>query len=157
MYCPVCGSGVKPTLSYCNHCGAKLKGTKGDGITRPAEVSPESLVLGIIAVFVFGLGAIIGLMAVMKGVFASEPGLINFFTLLSFLLMLVIEGVFIWMLLGRRRGTQAEGGAEQLRDQVAKELGAAREQELPEPAPSVSEHTTRNLEPALPKQPTIHQ
>ena len=157
MYCSSCGSGVKPTLSYCNHCGAKLKGAKGDGVARSVEVSPESLVFGIIAVFVFGIGAIIGLMVVMKEVLASQPGLINFFTMLSFLLMLVIEGVFIGMLLSRRRGAQEVGDAERLRDQAAKELGAACEQALSEPVPSVSEHTTRSLEPALPKQPTIHQ
>jgi hypothetical protein len=98
-----------------------------------------------------------GLMATMKAVLAFNPGLINAFTLLSFLLMLVLEGVFIWMLLGRRRGAQEVGDAERLRDQAAKELGAAHGRALPEPVPSVTEHTTRAFEPALPKQPKNHE
>jgi|SRR5262245_30539524 len=157
MYCSSCGSAVKPTLSYCNHCGAKLRGAKGDSVTRSAEVSPETLVPAIVALFVLGLGAIIGLMVVMKEVFAFNPGVILACTLLSFLLMLVVEGVFIWMLLSRRRGAQEVGDAERLRDQAAKELGAAPGRALPEPEPSVTEHTTRALEPALPKQPKIHE
>src|SRR5215475_8899020 len=110
MYCSSCGSAVKSTLSYCNHCGAKLRGAKGDSVTRPAEVSPETLVPAIVALFVLGLGAIIGL---------------------------VVEGVFIWMLLSRRRGAQEVSDAERLRDQAAKELGAAPGRALPEPEPSV--------------------
>ena len=89
------------------------------------------------AVFVFGLGAIIFLMMAMKLVFGSENlGLIIFFTLISFLIMLMVEGVFIWMLLGRKKGAK----------EAAKELNEAEARMLPEPAMSITEHTTRNLE-----------
>ena len=154
MYCWSCGSAVKPTLSYCNRCGAKLSGTKSDGVTTPAELSP--LVAAIVAAFVFGLGVTIGLMFAMKMV-GFNPGLITALTLLSFLLMLVIEGVFIWMLLSRKRGAKEGGDTARLKEQAAKELGAAREQVLPEPGPSITEHTTREFEPALPKPPKIHE
>src|SRR5262245_43261848 len=156
MYCSSCGLGIKPTLSYRNHCGARLKEGKDQAVTRSRQVAPEFLVFGIVAAFVFGLGAIICLVGVMKG-FAFEPGLINFFTMLSFLLLLAIESLFSWMLLHRHTGVKEERGAERLRDQQAKEIGPAVEQGFPDPVPSVSEHTTRGLETALPKQPTIHQ
>ncbi len=90
------------------------------------------------AVFVFGLGAIIFLMMALKMVFGPENmGLIISFTFLSFLIMLAVEGVFVWMLLSRKKGDK----------KAAKELGETRPRMLPEPALSVTEHTTRTLEP----------
>lgn len=132
MYCSTCASAVSPNLTYCNHCGAKLSGAKGDNITK-------NLLFFMTANFVFGLVAIIFLMMAMRMVFGPENiGLIIFFMLISFLIMLVVEGVFIWMLLGRKKGAK----------EAAKELNEAEAEArmLPEPAMSVTEHTTRNLE-----------
>src|SRR5262245_61321613 len=100
MYCSSCGTLAVSGLSYCNHCGAKLRGD--ESLTKSSEVKPEILVAAIAFVFVGGLAAIIGLMAVLKSVFnqPGEMGLIIFFTLISFLFMLGIEAVFIWKLFG---------------------------------------------------------
>lgn len=137
MYCSTCGKAVTPGLSYCNHCGAKLSGAKGDGITKSSDVKPETLVGAMVAVFIFGLGAIIFLMMALKMVFGPENlHLIIAFTSLSFLIMLAVEGVFLWMLLGRKNGAK----------EAAKELSEARARMLPEPVLSVTEHTTRTLE-----------
>src|SRR6185503_16269647 len=98
MYCSKCGSAVSPNLTYCNHCGAKLSGAKGDDITK-------NLLFFMTAVFIFGLAAIIVLMMATKFVFGPENmGLIIFFTLISFLIMLAVEGVFVWMLFSRKKG-----------------------------------------------------
>ena len=130
MYCSTCASAVSPNLTYCNHCGAKLNGTKSDSITK-------NLLFFMTAVFVFGLGAIILLMMALRMVFGPDHlGLIVSFTLLSFLIMLAVEGVFIWMLLGLKKGAK----------ETAKELGEAKARRLPEPVSSVTEHTTRTLE-----------
>lgn len=148
MYCSSCGRAVTPGLSYCNHCGARLAEAKGDGVARSSEVKPENLLFFITAVFIFGLGAIIGLMTVMKFVFGPENlGLTIFFTLLSFLIMLAVEGVFVWMLLGRKKAAKGAGGTEQLKKQTTNELSEAEARMLPEPVLSVTEHTTRTLEP----------
>src|SRR5215208_4173968 len=111
MYCSSCGTTAIPSLSYCNHCGAKLREAKDDSISKSSEVRSETLVWAMVAVFVFGLGAIMGLLAVMKSVFAlpDNIGLVIFFTLISFLIMVAAEGVFIWMLLGRKRGLTVAG------------------------------------------------
>ena len=148
MYCSTCGSAVSPNLTYCNQCGARLSGAKGDD-TKSSEVKPEILVGAIAAVFIFGLGAIVGLMAVLKRVFnqADNLGLIIFFTLISFLIMLAVEGVFIWMLLGRKKSAKEADDTKQLKKQTAKELKEATAGMLAEPAFSVTEHTTRTLEP----------
>jgi divalent metal cation (Fe/Co/Zn/Cd) transporter len=102
-------------------------------------VKPETLVGAIAAVFIFGLGAIIFLMMAMKMVFGAEYlPLVIAFTLLSFLIMLAVEGVFVGML---RRGKK---GAKE----AARELSEAKARVLPEPPLSVTEHTTNLLETA---------
>src|SRR4051812_38746431 len=95
MYCSACGVAVGQGLSYCNYCGEKLNGAKGDGVIKSPEVKPELLVSAMVAVFVLGLPAIIVLMGVMKAVLNLNLGLILAFTVLSFLIMLLIEGVII--------------------------------------------------------------
>src|SRR5712691_13197212 len=103
MYCSTCGVAVTPGLSYCNHCGEKLSGAKSDSPIKSREVRPESLVGAMVFTFVFGLGAITLLMGMMKAVLQFEAGQILAFALLSFLIMLSLEGVFIRLLFRRRR------------------------------------------------------
>ena len=146
MYCSSCGAAVATGVSYCNICGAKLSAAKSVGITPPAELFPESLVWAIVTVFIIGLGCTIGLMAVMKD-FEFSKGSILGFTSLLFLLTLVIEGVFIGMLLGRKRGAKVVGDTKGLKPAATTELGPADAKALPEPVPSVTEHTTRAFEP----------
>ena len=145
MYCSSCGAAVAKGLSYCNQCGAKLSGAKG-GVTKSAELFPDSLVWAIVSVFVVGLGCIIGLMAVMKD-YGFNQLLIIACTLLIFLLMLAVEGVFISMLFSRNGGAKEMSDTEPLKEQATKEVGAAQARVFPEPMPSVAEHTTRAFDP----------
>jgi uncharacterized membrane protein len=144
MYCSSCGAAVAQGLNYCNYCGAKLNGEKGDNAIKSSEVKPGSLVWGMVAVLVFGFVGIVFLMMAMKMVGFNE-GQILAFTILSFLIMLLVEGVFIWQLLRRKRGAE-ETRDTALSKQARKEL-AAQARVLPEPVPSVTEHTTRAFEP----------
>jgi hypothetical protein len=142
MYCSSCGVSVVQGLSYCNHCGAKLT---AENTTKSSEVKTESLVWAMVAVLVFGFVAIVFLMMAMKMV-GLNVGQILAFTILSFLIMLLVEGVFTWQLLLRKRGAEI-GNIALAKDQTTKELDAAQARLLPEPMPSVTEHTTRTFEP----------
>jgi hypothetical protein len=147
MYCSLCGVAMTRGLSYCNHCGAKLTERTGDNAVKSSEVKPESLVWAMVAVLVFGFVAIMFLLMAMKMV-GMERGPILGFTTLSFLIMLVVEGVFIWQLLSRKRGTEEAADTVLLKDHSTKELYEAAEgRVLPEHMPSVTEHTTRAFEP----------
>ena len=139
MYCSSCGIAVAQGLSYCNHCGAKLN--RGDSNSKSSEVRLDSLVFGMLATFVFGLIGITVLMGVMKAVLGLPVERVLAFSLLPFLMMLLMEGVFIRLMLRRNRGT------EQIKEKVTSELEAAQARVLPEPMSSVTDHTTRAFDP----------
>ena len=147
MYCSSCGVVVAQGLSYCNYCGAKFSGAKGDNVIKSPEVRPGLLVSAMVAVFVVGLVAITMLMGMMKAVLHLNVGQILAFTTLSFLIMLFLEGVFIRLLLRRQGGAEEAGDTAPVKGQATKELDAAQAGVLPEPVPSVTEHTTRAFDP----------
>ena len=151
MYCSSCGVAITAGLPYCNYCGEKLSGPKSDRIVKSPEVRPESLLGAMVCTFVFGLGAITVLVGVMKAVLHLEVGLILAFALLSFVIMLSLEGVFIRLLLRRKRGAEEAGDTVVLKGQATRDLDAAQARGLPEPMPSVTEHTTRAFEPIYPE------
>jgi hypothetical protein len=138
---------VAQGLSYCNYCGAKLSGAKDDNLIKSPEVKPELLVSAMAGVFILGLIAITMLVGVMKVILQLEGGLILAFALLCFLIMLSLEGVFLRLLFRGRRGTEEAGDNVRFKGQATKELDAARAGLLPEPVPSVTEHTTRTFDP----------
>jgi uncharacterized membrane protein len=100
----------------------------------------------MVAVLVFGFVAIVFLMMAMKMV-GLNVGQILAFTILSFLIMLLVEGVFIWQLLRSKRGGERSGDTVLFKEQSTNELEAAHARVLAEPMPSVTEHTTRAFEP----------
>lgn len=150
MYCSTCGSAVPQNLSFCNRCGTEVSGGKAGGINGQSELSPNALLNAVVAVFVLGLGAIVGLMALMKVGPGIDP-IILAAAILSFLLMLVIEGVLVGLLLTGKRRARGAGRAGRPKEQTTRELAEAQARVLPEPVPSVTEHTTRSFEPIYSK------
>ena len=153
MYCSSCGMAVSPGLSYCNRCGAELN-AKDLSPNKRSEASQESLVFLLAAVTVFGVGAVIGLMAVMSEVAHFNTGLIAAFSLLVFLILLGVDSVIIWLLLRPSR----DAGEAYFRTHHAKlttnELAESKARVLPEPSFSVTDHTTHTLESAERKSQT---
>lgn len=145
MYCSSCGVAVAQGLTYCNYCGAKLNRAEDSG-NESSDVRPGGLLTMMVATFVMGTFVIAMLMGVMKVIvnFGFVP--IMFFTLLSFLIMLTLEGIFIKLLFSRKRGSHEPRETQQNNRGTTKELAA--KSRLPiEPIPSVTEHTTRAFDP----------
>src|SRR6266436_6507575 len=145
MYCSSCGVAVTQGLPYCNYCGAKL--SSGDSGDKPPDTRPAGLVGGLVtmmvATFVMGLFAITIFMGVMKSVLHFEYGPLVAFTTLSFLIMLMLEGIFIRLLFRpfKHRDSEPRNTFQNNRAST-KELEA--QSRLPmEPVSSVTEHTTR--------------
>ena len=151
MYCSTCGVPVAQGLSFCKHCGAKLSDGKGDDFARYSELRAESfLIMLMVAVFIFGLGAITVLMAVMKNGLNFEAPQVIPFAITGFVMLFLLEAMLIWRLLRRDRFAKASDAAALTpSEQTTKELDAARARALPGgmPPPSVTEHTTRAFEP----------
>lgn len=125
-----------------------MRKTTVESASKQSESFPESLVWAIASVFIVGIGSIIGLMAVMKQALHFDNSVILAVTLLSFLLLFVIEGAFIWLLFSRRKSsTKERDEAERTEEQTTRELDAAQARVLPEHMPSVTEQTTRTFEP----------
>ena len=143
MFCSSCGVAVAQGLSYCNYCGAKLNDD-----SKPGELRPETMVFGMLATFIFGTVVITALMAVMRNTLGMEPRQIVPLAAICFLLMLILEGVFIGLLLQRTRAKKPVTSAH-LHEKTTKELDAAQDRLLPEPIPSVTEHTTRAFDPVF--------
>jgi hypothetical protein len=144
MYCSVCGVSVAQGLSYCNYCGAKLSGTADNEPETPA-VRPEFLVAAMVGLFIFGMVVITLLMGMMKQVLGLPVERVLGFTFFPFLVLLFLEGVFLRLLTRSKRGVQNKPVAMRATEQVTNELDAAHARALPEPLPSVTEHTTRSF------------
>lgn len=147
MYCSTCGVAVAQGLSYCNYCGAKLGGERGNNVGRPSEIRPEFLVSAMVGLFILGLMAIAVLIGVLKAVAGFDLPLLLAAATVSFLLMFVVEGVLIGLLLKGRKAAGRADDAGRPKEQTTRELGDAQARALPEPVPSVTEHTTRTFEP----------
>lgn len=147
MYCATCGVALAPGLSYCNYCGAKLNGAKENHAGKSPEVKPELLVSAMTALFIFGVVVITMLLGVMKVVLGLPVERALAFALLPFLLLLLLEGVFMRLLLRSRRNRDEPSDTVQLKGQATRELDAAQARALPEPTSSVTEHTTRAFDP----------
>ena len=146
MYCPSCGCVVKPSLSYCNHCGNELNAKSGR-LTSLSEKSLESIVWAIAVVTIVGLGSTIGLIAVMKEVAHINEGMIIAFSLLFCLSFLGADSFFAWVLWRSITNARQRERIAQQKGLTTRDLDEAQARILPEPAASITEHSTRNLEP----------
>ena len=142
MYCSTCGVSVAEGLSYCKSCGAKLT----QDIPTSNSVKPDLLLRLMVVTFIFGLGIIAVLMGVMKVILGLPAEQVLGFMLFPFLLMLILEGVFMGLLL-RGRSSPEKRSLGPAKQQATNELDTAQGLALPEGMPSVTEHTTRAFEP----------
>jgi uncharacterized protein YneF (UPF0154 family) len=148
MYCSSCAKEVVAGLTYCNHCGHRLIGATDDG--KLSEVKPEFLISAMVAIFIFGLMAIGVLIGTLKRRAEFDLPILIAVTIFSFVMMLLVEGVFTWLLLRRKKVEKKVSDTNQLNEQAIKEIYTAPARGLSEPTfqpiSSVTEHTTRTLE-----------
>jgi hypothetical protein len=146
MYCSSCGANAATNLSYCKNCGANLRG-ETEIERKTFEMSPNILVGAVVTTFIFGMAALVSLLAAAKRLDLNEP-LIYALLGACFLLILGLEGIFIRMLFSRGKVESKNVNRSQLTaGQVRGDLSAAPARELVEPPLSVTEYTTELLEP----------
>jgi hypothetical protein len=149
MHCSSCGGAITQGLSYCNHCGTRLKAEKVDNLVKTTELRTNGMIMSaMVGLFILSLPAISLLIVVMKEGLGLNKGEILPFVILSFVIMLLLEGALFWQLSFRKRSTEGSGGTERVKGQTTKELNEANARMFPEPVLSVTEHTTNLLETA---------
>ena len=145
MYCSSCGVALTPGLSYCNYCGAKQN--RSDDGSRSRELPPSFLVAAMVGMFIFGLVAITMLLGVLKNAMGVPVDQALVIAALPFLLMLVLEGVFLRLLFRQLSSKNEPTAATQLKGHATRELDTAEPLPLPSARASVTEHTTRAFHP----------
>jgi len=145
MYCSSCGVAVTEGLSYCNRCGSNLGIVRAALAIKPAE-SPSSIGVDIFWTTVFGLGLIFGGTVAMKA-FDLRETLIIAYMLLSSLAFIGLYGMDLWRFILFYRSSHETRPRVQVGRLETKELDRAETHGLTEPISSVTESTTRSLEP----------
>ena len=149
MYCPTCGAQLAQPLSYCNHCGADLGTLKVQGQVGTEETAADTLLWVIVGTTITLLGMALGALVLIKdGAINERLGMA--FVILTFVSLVVTEGVLVWRLLHLNRGAKEKRAIPQLSDLSSEEpnpMTARALHEPLEPVSSVTEQTTRTLEP----------
>ena len=144
MYCASCRSAVPASVSYCNRCGAKV-GAKGEG--GWSSLSPNLIVGAMALVFFPGISAFCALLMLMKNGPGGLDPVILVAAALTFLLLVGVELALFWLLVSGRREARKAAAAASSKEHAAQRLAGANTHSLPEPAASVTEHTTRTFDP----------
>lgn len=147
MFCPSCGARLAKALSYCNQCGANLSPLKAEG---KRETTTDTLVWVIVGTTITLLGMALGSLVLMKDG-AIHQGLGIAFVILSFVALVLVEGVLLWRLLRLNRVAQGTEAAPQPKDLSTDKLEADAPRSLNEPPESVTnaaEQPTRVFEPS---------
>ena len=140
MYCPSCGTALTQKTKYCNRCGAKLSSKKLDS----SEKRLDDYLDGLFWITVFGLGLILGGMALMKKVLQLSDGPIIAYVILSSTAFIINFALSLWQVYRMTRDAKELKGNHQKLD--TNDLGPAKELLSLDAPPSVTEKTTRDLE-----------
>jgi len=148
MYCQTCGGQLVQSLSYCNHCGANLSTLKVQGQPATTGTAIDTLLWVIVGTTITLLGMALGALVLMNnGQINERLGMA--FVILTFVAMLVSDGVLVWRFLNLNRGAEEVSDVADLNELSSEEPNASSARALREPlepVSSVTEHTTRAFE-----------
>ena len=142
MYCAACGTPLAPGLSYCNRCGMSLK-ERSEG--RPTGAITAFLI-AIVLIGIGGLGIMLGGAFTLTSEAHLNDDLVGFFMLFTFLIIAITE-ILLVRQLSRLTGTSARKTIDTTQPTaLPMEFRGQQPRALAEPAPSVTENTTRTLQ-----------
>ncbi|HET6889928.1 MAG TPA: hypothetical protein VFH31_02400 [Pyrinomonadaceae bacterium] len=144
MFCSSCGVALSQKLKYCNRCGAKLVSTKNDSLVESTEKRLHDEGVDLFWVTVIGLGLILGGMIAMKALQLSNV-LIVAYMILGSTAFIINIALSLWQI--RRLVRISEAARDDEINHLPEEAGRIERRPAPEALPSVTEHTTRTLEP----------
>lgn len=147
MFCPNCGQTVNQKLKYCNNCGERLsKAAEFDKDGTPGKML-DNILTTLFLVVMFGLGILVGLVAVLLGNDVKHD------------MVLVVVIVWLFAIFGicyslgkqatklvdyRLKSWNVDGVS--VAPQQLSPLTTAQLEEYREPVMSVTDHTTKTLD-----------
>lgn len=138
-------------MKYCNRCGAQLANTTEAADIQPSEKRFDEYLDGLFWLTVFGLGLIVGGTAFMKKTLHLSDALIVVYMILSSSAFLINFGLNLWGLFRISKGARELKVPGQIEQVDTNELLPVKPQIALEPAPSITEGTTRGLESKAPE------
>ena len=144
MFCPSCGAALLKHLKYCNHCGAHLS-PSNDAVVQKAEKRLDEYLDGLFWITVFGLGLILGGIALLQKLQVGPSLLIGYLVLSSAAFL-----VNFWLSLREvfriNRTSKESKVADRLEQFSTAELHPMNARAILQATPSVTENTTRELQ-----------
>ena len=144
MFCSSCGAALLQHLKYCNRCGANLT-TANEGVVKKAEKRLDEYLDGLFWLTVFGLGLILGGLALMQNLQVAS-GLMIAYMVLSSAAFLVNFWLNLREVIRITRSSREPPDAIAGGSLKTPELNPMNAQSLVNASTSITEHTTRELE-----------
>lgn len=144
MFCPSCGVALQGHLKYCNHCGVQLASAE-EAIVKKTEKRLDEYLDGLFWITVFGLGLIVGGIALMQKLQVGSGLMIGYLILSSaaFLINFWLSLREVLRITGRSKKPTRLDRPEEL---STRELPPMNAHAVVHGAPSVTENTTRELQ-----------
>ena len=151
MFCSSCGVALSQHLKYCNRCGAQLAAAT-EAVVRKAEKRLDEYLDGLFWLTVFGLGLILGGIALLQKLQVGSALMITYMVLSSgaFLVNFWLNLREVVRISRRSKEPDVLAGEPNIR-----ELDPMNTQSLLSASQSVTENTTRELEPVPKKRARI--
>ena len=154
MFCPSCGVALAQQIKYCNRCGSQLLTTKEAADVKLSEKRLREEMVDIFWVTVFGLGLILGGMALIKNFLHLSDWILVAYMIVSSTAFTINFGLSLWQIRRLARITEQVRAGVQIRQLDTSELSLVNARPAREAVPSVTENTTRALEPISKEQNT---
>ena len=146
MVCQSCGAQFTSGLSFCPRCGVSLNVPASWNAPNSPPISPDSLVWAVVVATVVVLGLILGGLIALKQNGVGDD-LAAAFMVLSVVTLLGVDAMFFRLLFSLKRGARTVESAAPAKELAPRALGAAQGNLLNEPPPSITEQTTRSIDP----------
>ncbi len=135
-------------MKYCNLCGAQLRSAKDKVAIEATEKRLDDYLDGLFWITVFGLGLILGGMALIKKVLHLSDAILIAYLAISSAVFLINFWLSLEEVARMRRSLKEEDGAIEAKPLDTNKLGPAEERKPLEAPASITEDPTRAFEPS---------
>jgi hypothetical protein len=154
MFCPSCGVALAQQMKYCNRCGSQVLTTRDAAEIESTEKRLREEMVDLFWVTVFGLGLILGGMALIKSVLHLSDWILIAYMIVSSTAFTINFALSLWQIRRLARASAGLKGILQVGQLDTNDLEPVKARAALESVSSITENTTRTLEPISKEQIT---